>query len=121
MNQLYTYICPLFFGFLSHLGHLRALSSFLSHTVGSHYFYILYHSVYMSIVYIWSIPTFQFIPPNPSPLCVYMFVLYVCVSFCFAIRSCIPFKCCCGKLQLFSFCLRHLRVDLKKLASHEYH
>ena len=57
VNLLYIYIYPLVFGFPSHSGHQRALSS-LCYTVGSHYSSSLY---VVSIVYIC-----QSQPPNSS-------------------------------------------------------
>ena len=63
----YAYICPLFCGFPSHLGHCRALSS-LCYIVCSHQLYILYIAVYIC----------QSQLPNSSPpslLGTHMFVL----------------------------------------------
>ena len=76
-NQLYVYIYPLFFGFPSHLGHHRALSSSLCYTVGSHQLSILY---IVSIVYICQSPS-----PNSSPSPYpYVCSLCLCLCFCFA-------------------------------------
>ena len=75
VNQLYVYIYPLFFGFLSHLGHHRALSRVPCAIQQVLISYLFIHSgVYMSV------PISQFIPPPPSPLGIHTFVLYICVS-----------------------------------------
>ena len=67
----YTYI-PLFFGFPSHLAHHKVLSRVPCYMATSNMLSILYIVVYRSI------PVSQFIYPHP--LCVSIFVLYICIS-----------------------------------------
>ena len=59
----------------SHLGHVRALSSFLCCTVSSHWLSILH-----IVVCICQPPSPNSFSPPLSPLGVHTFVLYVCVS-----------------------------------------
>ena len=74
VNQPYIYIFPFFLGFLSHLGHCRALSMFL----------VLYSRISLIIYFInshvlISIPICQS-TPSPLPLSIHTFVLYISVS-----------------------------------------
>ena len=78
-----TYI-PSFFGFPSHLAHHKVLSRVPCYMATSNMLSILYIVGYRSI------PVSQFIYPHP--LCVSMFLLYVCVSISvFQINSFVSF------------------------------
>ena len=89
INQLYIHICPLLFGFPSHL---RVTSEHWLEfpVIDSKFSLVIYfihsiNSVYMST-------QFQYIPPFLPPLIVYIFALYHCVSISvLQIRSSIPF------------------------------
>ena len=103
VNSTYTYIpsfIPSFFGFPSHLGHHRALSS-LNYTVGSHQLPILYivPTVYGALLIaqlVKNLPAVQETNnvcvsvsmsqsiSSPSPRCPYICSLLLCLYFCFA-------------------------------------
>ena len=88
VDQIYICLYPLFFRFHSHLGHHRALSSFLCYRVNSLLvIYFVYSSAYMSITISQSIPL-------PLPHLVTWSLFSIPVShFCFENRfmSTIPF------------------------------
>ena len=83
VNQLYIYIYPLFFGFLSHLGHHRALSR-VPCAIPSHYLPILYIA---SIVYICQSPSPSSSHPSLPPWYPYVCSLCLCLYFCFANKT----------------------------------
>ena len=75
VNQLYVYICPLFFGFPSHLGHHRALSRVpcaIQQVLISYLFYTQ-QGIYVN-------PNLPIYPTPLSRLGIHTFVLYFCVS-----------------------------------------
>ena len=77
VNQLYVYICPLFFGFPSHLGHQRALSR-VPCVVQQVLISYLFYTQYQQCIYV--NPNLPIHPSPTSPLGIHTFVLYVCVS-----------------------------------------
>ena len=79
VNQSYTYIYPLFPGFISHLYHHTAPKDFSVLCIRfSLVIYFMHSSVYMSITF------FQFTPSPISPWYPYVCSLCVCLYFCFA-------------------------------------
>ena len=94
MNQPGEYIYPLFFGFPSHLGPHRALSS-LCYTLGSHLICLTQSSVYTPI------PIFQFISSLlPS---IGLFSMSVSLS-AFQIDSSVPFSRVCIYALMCDIC-----------------
>ena len=114
VNQLYVYIYPLLFGFPSHLGHHRAFSRVpcaIQQVIISYLFYTQQH--------ICVNPNLPVHPTSPSPLVVYRFVLYICVSIsALQIGSSVPFfqiphicvniRCLFFSFWLISLCMKSL-------------
>ena len=77
-NQLYIYICPLFFGFPSQLGHHRELSR-APQAVQQVLICHLFYTQYQQCMYVNPFPNSS----HPT-WCPYICSLHLCLCFCFA-------------------------------------
>ena len=103
VNQLQVYIHPLSFVFPFHLGHHRALSS-IPWAIQQVPISYLFYTQYQQCIHV--NPNLPIHPPTPSPAFLsgaHTFVLYICLSFCFANK----FIC---TISLHSTHMRHYTI-----------